>query len=141
MSISSPSESRAFDLAKQTLALVGEHQTAPTPKVYEVWYRYAEGKCDPIKQQLDHRINETGTVSEEFLEQLYDQFCTPRDNANDRVSYELGKELIQLQQIILSQMSAGEDFSSSINTANEVIGLVDCQLHIFYQCIDLALEK
>ncbi|MEM8667938.1 MAG: diguanylate cyclase [Planctomycetota bacterium] len=121
MSVSSPSQSPPFELAKQALAMVGEHQTPPTPKVFEVWYRYAEGSIGPITEQLDHVLQEGSEVTVELLTQLHEQFCSTQDDANDRVSYALGKELLSLQKLILAQLSAGQTFSSSINTANSVI--------------------
>lgn len=39
MSVSTPTEIPEFALARKALALVGEYNTPPTPKVYEVWYR------------------------------------------------------------------------------------------------------
>ncbi|MDG2222190.1 MAG: GGDEF domain-containing protein [Rubripirellula sp.] len=121
MSVTTETEPAAFALAKRALALVGEHQTPPTPKVYEVWFRYAEGECPAIREQLDHVIKETGTVSAEFMEQLHDQFCAQRNPANDHVSDVLDKELAQLQKLIVSQLSAGNEFKSSIDSASEAI--------------------
>lgn len=121
MSTTTSAESPAFALARQALALVGEHQTPPSPKVYEVWYRYVEGSNESITQQLNHAIKQSGSVTVELLEQLYDQFCTPQDSANDRVSLELSKELVRLQGMITNQRSAGQSFNSSISSANEAI--------------------
>ncbi len=52
---------------------------------------------------------------------MHSQFCTQHDPANDRVSYELGRELVKLQNLILSQMTAGNEFRNSIDSANEVM--------------------
>ncbi|MDA9859174.1 hypothetical protein N9D23_13725 [Rubripirellula sp.] len=121
MSVTTETEPAAFAFAKQAFALVGEYQTPPTPKIYEAWFRYVEGDCPPISELLNLVLLETGAVSVEFMEQLYEQFCAQRNPANDHVSDVLDKELPQLQKLIIFRLSAGNEFKSSINSASEAI--------------------
>jgi diguanylate cyclase len=111
----------AFSIAKTALGLVGKFGTPPTPKAYEVWYRYVEGKHETIRDQLSHAIDQAESVSLELLENLHDQFCVPGDGVNERISLELANELGDLRSLISSQQSAGDNFNSSINSASETL--------------------
>ncbi len=111
----------AFLIAKEALGLVGKFRTPPTPKVYEVWYRYVEGKHETIRDQLSHAVNQTESVSLELLEHLHDQFCVHGDGVNARISLELSNEMADLRFLISSQLSAGDDLNTSINAASETL--------------------
>ncbi len=112
----------AFAIAKEALQFVGKFQTPPTPKIYEVWYRYAEGNNDAIKEQLSHAVDEAGEVSAEMIEQLYDQFCTSSDDVDARISRELSDEMADLESLIASQLTAGNEFRDSIDSASDKLG-------------------
>ena len=112
----------SFDLAKQALAYIGQFQTAPTPHVYEVWYRFVEGKNKSICQQLSHAVGESKEVSQEFLEQLYEQFCTSvGDQVSDQIGSELSDEMAKLQGLIDTQLTAGDEFRHSIVVTNDAL--------------------
>lgn len=114
-------DTTAFSLAKEALAMVGRFQTPPNPKVYEVWYRYVEGKNEAIREQLAHAVEESGEVETEFLEQLHDQFCVVNSDVTDRLGAELSNQMAAFRSLINKQIDAGEEFSSSIHTANDTL--------------------
>ncbi len=55
----------AFAIAKQALTYVASFQTPPTPDVYEIWYRFAEGSNPELTEQLSFAVNELKSVSRE----------------------------------------------------------------------------
>ncbi len=79
-------QNEAFATAKRALHLVGEFGTPPTPDIYEVWYRYAEGSNRELVQALDFLVNESKSVSLETLRALHQQFCLAGTPVVDSVS-------------------------------------------------------
>ncbi len=131
----------AFALAKEALGYIGRFQTPPTPKVYQVWYRYVENKNEAIREQLDHAINEAHSVDQEFLEQLYDQFCCETDPVSDRVGSELSNELAQFGSLLRSQIDAGEQFSSTISSASQTLTEEPESSEAVRRCVEQLLES
>lgn len=107
-----------FAIAKQALQFIGRYKTAPTPAVYEVWYRFVEGNSENIGEQLNHAIDEAGCVTDKLLEDLYNQFCREED-ATSGLSNRLESEMKVLQSAINQQIDAGEQLGESIDQANQ----------------------
>lgn len=131
----------AFALAKEALGLIGRFQTPPTPKVFDVWYRYVEGKNEAIREQLDHAINEAGAVDLHLLENLYDQFCSTSSTVSDHVGAELSHELTEFNSLIHSQIDAGEQFSSTIHSASETLSQQGESSAEVQRCVAKLLES
>jgi diguanylate cyclase len=111
----------AFDIAKEALGYVGKFNTPPTPDVYEVWYRFVEGRNEALLEQLSHAVHEAQDVNSSLLSKLHDQFREQNDGTIDQVSLELSHELNELQALVSSQISAGDEFHHSIDSATETI--------------------
>ncbi|WP_442509372.1 diguanylate cyclase [Novipirellula sp. SH528] len=116
---SAPNFDHALTIAKKALQFVGRFQTPPTPNVYEVWYRYAEGRSPEIREQLSCAVDEAKTVSTQQLEALHRQFCQPSHaELSTQISTQLEAELQELVVAIDRQMHAGEELGHSIDHAN-----------------------
>lgn len=116
---SPPNFDYAFTIAKKALQFVGRFRTPPTPKVYEVWYRYAEGRSPEICEQLSCAVDEANSVTTQQLEALHHQFCQPPGaELSTQISTKLGAELQELVLAIDRQMHAGEELGNSIDHAN-----------------------
>ncbi len=63
-------DSDPFSIAKTTLQMVAKFSTPPTPEVYEVWYRFAEGQHDAIRDQLQSIVENAESVSSEQIERV-----------------------------------------------------------------------
>jgi len=111
----------AFSIAKEALRLVGEFGTPPTPEVYEVWYRYAEGGNEEMRDQLAHAVNDAKSVSVELLSSLHRQFCTMIDPTSMNVGQSLAAELGKLHRLVVNQKDAGNHFGDSIEAANRFL--------------------
>ncbi|TWU27915.1 Diguanylate cyclase DosC [Novipirellula artificiosorum] len=109
-----------FAIAKQALGFVAQFRTPPTPDVYEVWYRYAEGSNTPLCEQLSYAVNDAESADAELLEQLHQQFFTSGDQAelNQQLGEGLSKTIGSVESIIHDQQSAGNAFQSSVRSAS-----------------------
>jgi diguanylate cyclase len=110
----------ALSLAKEALAYIGMFRTPPTPEVFEVWFRYSEGKNQAINEQLSHAVKVTKSVNKKQLHDLRLQFLNPVDSseANAKVSQQLALEINSLRTLIESQEDANEKFGGSIELVN-----------------------
>ncbi len=110
-------DERAFSLAKEALSYVGMFRTPPTPEVYEVWYRFAEGENDAINEQLLHAVKVAKSVTAQQLRDLRIQFLNATDTseANAKISHQLATEIDGIQSLIVSQVDANERFGGSID--------------------------
>lgn len=132
----------AFALAKEALTYIGTFKTPPTPEVYEVWYRFAEGGNEAINDQLRHAVNVAKSVSKNQLEQLKQQFLNESDGAiaNELFSESLSVQIEGLQALLSSQQGANDEFGESIAKASSTLGetVVPDQIQ---SCLRTVLEK
>lgn len=138
--------SRNFDealaIAKQALQYIGRFKTAPTPAVYEVWYRFAEGNNEAIQEQLSHAIDQADSVSIQLIDELYQQFCFADDDEHNRkISSRLETEVHGLQSAIASQMVAGEALGESIDHANKNLSTPDISTRQVGICVEGLLAS
>ncbi|MEZ6135606.1 MAG: GGDEF domain-containing protein [Pirellulaceae bacterium] len=109
----------AFDIARETLRLVGEFKTPPTPDVYEVWFRYVQGNDSELRSALQHVIESSGAVTVELLRSLHEQFCCAAMDDEAEISQSLAVEISQVQSLVASQQQANVEFEGSLHGANE----------------------
>ena len=122
--VSSDEFQEAFDFARQALQHVGQFKTPPTPEVFEVWYRFAEGGNAPISEQLSHMIDQEVPITKQQIVELHDQFCqNSGDDMNSKISSRLESEMRGLESAIAKQVEAGEQFGASIERAGEKMAL------------------
>ena len=115
-----PDYEAALGFAKDTLRNVGRFRTPPTPEIYEVWYRYAAGGDPSITEQITQFIDERGSVTFHQLIAIHRQFCeSPHADVHRKLSNRLEGEVRGLESAIATQMTAGEEFGSSIQNANQ----------------------
>lgn len=113
-------------LAQKAMEYAQKFNTAPTPEVYEVWFRYAEGKHEAIVAHLTHSIEELNSVTEEQLNDLHKQYCRPAiDQVSRELSGRLESEMEGLQAVIQKQIAAGDEFHDSIDQASGELSAVD----------------
>jgi len=134
-------DERAYEIAKKALAFIGKFKTPPTPIIYEIWFRYAEGENKGICSHLSHAINETNSVSTETLLQLHEQYCTPAKDLTERIGTELSDELGQLQSMVSSQMDATDQFNSSITDVSDTLSNLSDQPDSVRQCVTRLLAS
>ncbi|WP_162276027.1 GGDEF domain-containing protein [Roseimaritima ulvae] len=122
----SPNFEESFAIATQALRYIGRYRLPPTPQIYEVWYRFAEGQDETIKSQLSHAIERSDAVSKQLIEDLYQQFCRADVcDQNQSFSQRLETEMQGLQTVIDTQIEAGEAFGQSMDSVNESLTAPD----------------
>ena len=120
----SPDFDSAFEIAKKVLRLVGEYRLAPTPVVYEVLYRFAEGDDGEIGRQLSHAIDHEGQVSIERIEQLHQQYCESGDSSFlQDMSESLRNETRDIQSAIKRQIEVDDALGESAEDARRKLQL------------------
>jgi diguanylate cyclase len=111
----------ALEIAKGALRYVADFQTPPTPEVYEVWFRFAEGNNPELKEQLEYAVKELKTVDRKRIEQLHHQFFARAElkDTNADLTNSLASEMGSFESMIQSQIAIGNDFDAAVSAAGE----------------------
>jgi len=132
---------KAFTIAKEALGYVAKFRTPPTPNIYEVWYRYAEGDSLPLTEQLSYAVNDAQAANCELLEQLHKQFLSESDNSE--LSNQLGEQLLgtigDVESIISTQLSAHDGFSAAVSTASDRVDVENMTAEALRACVESVL--
>lgn len=134
--------SNAFELAKKALGFVGQYRTPPTPEVYEVWYRYAEGLSKSLDERMAYLIDVVGSISTDELNELRKQFLSSNKEAraNQSISRALANEIANLKSLVGDQISANDGFNESISTAKSSLDTVSFDDEDIRNCIHTLSE-
>ncbi|MEM9586073.1 MAG: GGDEF domain-containing protein [Planctomycetota bacterium] len=109
-----------FETAKKALRLIGEISAPPTPKVFEVLYRYAEGTDKELRNHLD-QAQLSGTVRVDLIESLHGEFCVSVSETEMAIGESLADEITHIQGVIQSQREAGECYEEHIGHAMKTL--------------------
>ncbi|GAA4453221.1 GGDEF domain-containing protein [Novipirellula rosea] len=141
--ISPPDVDEVFVIAKKALRYVGQFNTPPTPEVYEVWYRFAEGNTGGLHERLSHVVDGPESVTVQQLQSLHQQFCQSADNDDlqDGIRRDLEQELQNLQLAINRQVDAGAEYGNSIEQTNRDLASPDITPQKFGSCVAEMLER
>lgn len=112
----------AFAVAKQALTYIGTYRTPPTPQIYELWFRYVEGKDRALHDELSS-ILERQSLDMTRLTQLSQQYFPEVDGVDlqHRATNVLAEEILVLQKLLEEQSHAGKDFRQQILLTNETL--------------------
>ncbi len=140
-----PSENieEIFRIAREALKLVQQHSTPPVPEVYEVWYRFVEGKHKPIIDQLNHAIHVAQNVSVQKLRELHDQFLVASEvvATSHKISHSLSVEVDGIHSILSSQQSAVNQFEGSVANAKDRLASPAVSTSEVYSCLGSVIEE
>ncbi len=111
----------AFEIAKNALTYVASFQTPPTPEVYEIWYRFAEGSNTALTEQLSFAVNELKSISRDRIEQIHHEFFSRMNSNGEEVELTecLAGELEGLESMIRAQINIGDDFGAAVSSAGQ----------------------
>jgi diguanylate cyclase len=72
------------------------------PRNYEVWYTYVSGFYDNLSNALNSIIEKKGTVAQEDIDMLYEQYLSPTRLSNeiDRVGAQVVGEIEQMMKMV-----------------------------------------
>ncbi|WP_411816022.1 GGDEF domain-containing protein [Hyphococcus sp. DH-69] len=72
--------------AEMALAALKATGLSATPRNYELWFAHAEGKNPALSAHIQKAMDETGKVSQEMADKLYDQLVQHNDISNDVIN-------------------------------------------------------
>lgn len=119
--ISGPDETefvKAFEIAKKAISMVGLFRTPPTPDVYSMWYRFAEGSDDHLSARLDYHVNELKSLDKPQLESILDELAPKPSETTLDICSSLTHEAHKLQEVTSAQLAASKQFGNSLAQAS-----------------------
>lgn len=130
----------SFQIAKKALEYVGRFRLPPTPNVFEVLYRYAEGKDSALKEQVSCLL-ESGRLSLAKVQELYQQFCAPSNSVlQQELSDVLAQQMGGLQSLLGGQLAANGEFKEQVRNAETRLIAEDCGQAEISECITTILD-
>ncbi len=140
-SVANRSFAHAFAIAKEALKYIGTFQTPPTPRVYELWYRFVEGNNQALNRELSTAVN-ANEITVEMINDLYQRYFPPSIDyeLHHRASQTLASEVQQLQAVLHHQYDIGNDFQQQVENVSEELRGAGPNSEILGQCITAILS-
>src|SRR5262249_38441010 len=87
------------------------------PRRYELWYVYATGKNQKLRDEIDAALPSDGRLTESDIARLHAQFISPTRNADDldRAANRLNDQVGQFVQILNPPLSAVGRYDEQLN--------------------------
>lgn len=132
----------AFELAKQALGYISKFRTPPTPAIYQLWYRYAEGRNPELNDELSG-IADAESVSLSQLQEICQRFFPEIEHPEipQRSARALIHEIEKLQLVVQDQGDAGRKFGQSVNATQEELKRFPIDAQILQQSIQGVLAS
>ena len=123
--------------AKRTLTRIVELNLAPTPQVYEVFFRHYEGSMPELSQEFEIRLENADRLDESGVLALHHEFChSHRELESEKAScIRVAEEVNALQQIVTSKQDFDRSTADHLKKAKEKLNSSDMQ-----QLADAAAE-
>ena len=134
--------SAALELAKKALGYISKLRTPPTPAIYQLWYRYAEGSNAELRDELSELVEaESAPLSQ--LREICQRYFPEAANAevSQRAALALANQLEKLQDVLQEQGDAGRDFSQSVNATKNQLNRAPVDSRILQQSIESVLAS
>ncbi len=128
-------------IAKEALRYIGIFRTPPTPQIFEVWYRYVEGSNDEFRSEISQLLEDGDALCETRLEDVYQRyFGSPKIvEVNESISRSLVAQIDGLQTLLSQQQSAGDEFESSVESANHDLRVESITPAAIKKCLSAVL--
>jgi len=111
-------ERMPLNTADEAFRLAKIHQDSPTPKAYEIWYAYVEGKNSALIQHIDTILRSAGKISDYDLEQIHGEFisCNEKKSTHyDLTSSKLSQQMDDILKIVKEYSTSSEYFSETLD--------------------------
>jgi diguanylate cyclase len=141
-SIEETTFAEAFSIAKQALTYIGTYHTPPTPRIYQLWYQFVEGKNDALRCELAS-ILDREAVDASRLEGISKQFFpdAAESDLHIRAADVLATEIAALQSVLEAQSDAGKDFQDAIQSTTVSLNTACVATGELQSCIQSILER
>lgn len=97
---------------------------AATPRNYEIWYSYATGYHPSLNQKINETLQQTGTLSETDLEQIYESYLSPTRLTEriDKVGSQVIGEIEQVMAMIDAAAGSANSYTETLSDMSEKLG-------------------
>jgi diguanylate cyclase len=117
MGSDSGSQHRTLAIAAIALGKIVELELPADPQSYELWYAYAAGHNQKLRDEIDHVLQQQGRLSESDLGRLYAQYISPTRSTGDfeRVARRLADEVGQVTRMISAAVTSVERYDEQLS--------------------------
>jgi diguanylate cyclase len=117
MGSDSGSQHRTLAIAAIALGKIVELGLPADPQSYELWYAYAAGHNQKLRDEIDHVLQQQGRLSESDLGRLYAQYISPTRSTGDfeRVGRRLADEVGQVTRMISAAVTSVERYDEQLS--------------------------
>ena len=130
----------SFEIAKIALGYVGQFKVPPTPEVYELLYRYAEGKDEELTERLTYLLHEAGEVDVTKVQELHQQLLAPATtDLHEQLSDELVDQMGGLKSLLGNQLAVNGEFNEQIALAESRLQSGECTREEVAECVQTIL--
>jgi len=104
----------------RALALMAEHQIAPVPMNYELWFRYVSGQDEALNKEIDKHLEQKNINTAETLNNLYRHHLGKNTLAETALEAgdKLNSELDKILRLVQSTVGDNSALGSSVREAS-----------------------
>lgn len=115
---------RTMAFCEIALGQIKALRQAATPRNYEIWYSYATGYQPSLNQKINETLQQTGTLSETDLEQIYETYLSPNRLTEriDKVGNQVMGEIEQVMAMIDAAAGSANSYTESLADMSEKLG-------------------
>ncbi len=115
---------RTLAFAAIALGKIVELQLPADPKSYELWYVYATGHDQKLRDEIDGALQRQGQLTESDLNRLYAQYLSPTRSTGDfdKVANRLTEEVGQVVKMISTAVSSVERYDERLHEGAAAAG-------------------
>ena len=115
---------RTMAFAEIALGQIKALRQAATPRNYEVWYAYATGYHPSLNQKINETLQQSGTVSDTDIEQIYEAYLSPTRLTDriDKVGHQGMGEIEQVMAMIDAAAGSANSYTESLADMTEKLG-------------------
>ncbi|MEO8270913.1 MAG: GGDEF domain-containing protein [Aureliella sp.] len=124
------------------MSYISKFRTPPTPEIYQLWYRYAEGSNVKLCSELSDIVDAESVPLSRLLE-ICQRYFPAVDDADmpQRAAQALVKEIEKLQLVLQDQGDAGRDFGENVNATQVELKRVPVDSRILQHSIERVLAS
>jgi len=115
---------RTLAYAAIALSKIVELELPADPQSYELWYAYATGQDQKLRDEIDETLQRQGKLTESDLNRLHAQYIPPTRNTGDfdKVANRLTDEVGQVVRMISAAVSSVERYDERLHEGTAAAG-------------------
>ena len=104
------------------------HGTPPYPSAYEVWYAYAAGSNDAVREEIEALLETSGTIGLYELQQIHQAHLIKSgegNSAQEKAGNLIQNELDAVLKLVHQYMKSNEEYSGSLDAKAECLPSIE----------------